>query len=65
MTVYDLADLYIESSENMQIWNLDTESTVFEGSFDEAKESDYADCTVCTFGIENGIIVINIDEETN
>ncbi|MDE5965853.1 MAG: hypothetical protein K2G89_03380 [Lachnospiraceae bacterium] len=65
MTVYDLANLYIESGETMQIWNLDTESTVFEGTFDEAKYSDYADCEVGSFGIENGIIVINIDEETN
>lgn len=60
MTVYDLTDLYIEQSEKMEIWNVETEQTVFTGSFDEAKESDYADCEVGTFGIESGKIVINI-----
>lgn len=60
MTVYELSDLYIESTEEMEIWNGSTEKTVFKGSFDEAKESDYAECEVGSFGIEDGIIVINI-----
>lgn len=63
MTVYDLADLYIESSEDMQIWDSETQETVFEGSFEESKGSEYADFEVGSFGIENGIIVINIDTE--
>lgn len=63
MTVYELADLYIESVEDMEIWNGNVEETVFKGTFDEAKESDYAECEVGSFGIENGIIVINIFED--
>lgn len=62
MTVYDLADLYVESSEEMQIRTVETEQIVFEGSFEEAKDSEYADCEVSSFGIEDGILVINIDE---
>lgn len=63
MTVYELADLYIESMEDMEIWDGAAEKTVFEGTFDEAIESDYAECEVGSFGIENGIIVINIFED--
>lgn len=63
MTVYELADLYIGSKEDMQIWNGSTEKTVFEGSFDGAKRSNYAEYEVGSFGIENGMIVINIFEE--
>lgn len=63
MTVYDLADLYIGTCENMQVWNFETEKTVFEGTFDEVKVSGYADSEVESFGIEDGIIVINIDEK--
>lgn len=60
MTVYDLADLYINDGEDMEIWNSETDETVFRGTFDEAKDSDFAYCEVSTFGIENGKIVINI-----
>lgn len=63
MTVYDLTDLYIDGMEDMQIWNGTTETTVFEGTLDEAKNSKYADYEVGSFGIENGIIVINIFED--
>lgn len=60
MTVYELADLYMRGAENMQIWSAETQETVFEGSFREAKESKYADCDVSSFSIEDEIIVINI-----
>ncbi len=60
MTLYELCDAYINDSEDMEIWDLEKEETVFSGSFDEAKESDYADCEIGTFGIEQGKIVINI-----
>lgn len=60
MAVYDLANLYINDGEDMEIWSSEEDKTVFRGTFDEVKDSDYADCEVETFGIENGIIVINI-----
>ena len=63
MSVYELANLYIEGSEDMQIWNGHTQVTVFEGAFDEAKYTKFADCEVLSFGIEDGILVINIDED--
>lgn len=59
-TVYDLCWLYIESNEEMTIWNLEAEMEVFRGSFDEAMLSDYSDVIVQSYGVENGIICINI-----
>lgn len=59
-TVYDLCWLYIEDSEEMTIWDLRTEAEVFRGPFDEAMLSDYSDMIVKSYGIENGIICINI-----
>lgn len=59
-TVYDLCWLYIVGCEEMTIWNLETETEVFRGSFDEAMLGDYSDIIVKSYGIENGIICINI-----
>ena len=63
--VYDLCNLYIEGTEDMKIWcAFDAENggdgIVFEGSFDEARMSDFASCEVESFGIELGVLVINI-----
>lgn len=59
-SVYDLCWLYIEDTEEMTIWDLATEKEVFKGIFNEAMFSDYSEYIVCSFGIENGIICINI-----
>ncbi len=59
-TVYDLCWLYIEDSEEMTIWDLATETEVFKGTYDEAMSSDYSDYSVCSYGVENGIVCINI-----
>jgi len=63
--VYDLCHLYVEGSEDMKIWcAFDAEDggdgIVFEGTFDEAMHSDFASCEVDSFGIECGILVVNI-----
>lgn len=63
MKVYELADLYDESSNYMQIWNIDTGNTIFEGSFEEATDSKYAECEVGNFGVMGGIVIIKIFEE--
>lgn len=60
MTVYEMCDAYIEGDEQVQIWSNDKESTVFEGTFNEAMDSDFSDEEVMSYGIENGIIVLNI-----
>lgn len=60
MTVYELAELYLEKGEEMQIWDVDSEANVFQGSFDEVMGSRYADTDVASFGIEDGMIVINV-----
>ena len=59
--VYDFCFLYIEDGENVAIWSAEEEKNVFEGTFREAMDSDYAYEEVNSFGIENGIICINID----
>lgn len=63
--VYDLCNLYIEGTEDMKIWcAFDAENggdgIVFDGTFDEARFSDFARCEVESFGIEFGVLVVNI-----
>lgn len=60
MTVYDLCSLYIEGCDDVIIYSFEADENVFEGTFDEAMRSEFADYDVETFGIENGIICINI-----
>lgn len=65
ITVYDLCNLYIESGETMRIWcEFDAgqggDGIVFEGTFSEAAHSDWEDCEVESFGIENGMLVVNV-----
>lgn len=62
ITVFDLCSLYIEYDEEVVIWNVQKEKEVFRGTFSEAMySSEFADYTVSSFGIENGIICVNID----
>ena len=60
MTVYDLCNAYINGGEGVEIWDTDKDSTVFIGTHDEATYSEYANKEVGSYGIENGIIAINI-----
>lgn len=59
--LYTLCELYLESSENMEVWDNETEKTVFSGTFHEAQFSEFSDAEVGSFGIENGVIVVNIN----
>ncbi len=52
--------MYIESSESVAIYSHDEERNVFHGTYNEAYFSEYADEEICSFGIEDGIICINI-----
>lgn len=60
MTVRELAELYIKSYENVEIWECASQETVYKGTFNEAEVCEYSDNEVTSFGIEDGIIVINI-----
>lgn len=59
-TVEDLAELYIEGSEEVRIWDIEKEENVYTGTFNDVVYTDFAEEEVASFGIENGIIVINI-----
>lgn len=59
ITVRDLASMAIDEDVICQIWTL-LHGTVFNGSFEEAKYSAYADKEVDNFQIEDGIFVMNI-----
>ena len=61
MTVEQLCELYIEDTDSVRIYGLEKGEDVFEGTYREAVYSDYADEEVCSFGVEGGIICINID----
>ena len=66
ITVYDLCNLYINDSENVRIWcaydaEMGGDGIVFEDTFNEVMfRSDWSDCVVESFGIENGVLVINV-----
>ena len=59
VTVRDLASMAIDEDVICQIWT-PLHGTVFNGSFEEAKYSAYADREVDNFQIEDGIFVMNI-----
>lgn len=59
ITVRDLASMAIDEDVVCQIWT-PLHETVFNGSFEEAKYSAYADREVDNFQIEDGIFVMNI-----
>lgn len=59
ITVRDLASMAIDEDVVCQIWT-PLHGTVFNGSFEEAKYSAYADREVDNFQVEDGIFVMNI-----
>ena len=65
LTVYDLCNLYVEGRDIMVIWceyaaEHDGDGIVFEGTFNQAIRSDWAECKVESFGIEEGTLVVNV-----
>lgn len=59
ITVRDLASMALDEDIVCQIW-APLHGTVFDGSFDEARDSDYADREVDSFQIKDGVFVMNI-----
>ena len=59
ITVRDLANLSLDEDLVCQIWT-PKYGTVFSGSFEEAKDSDYADREVDSFQVEDSVFVMNI-----
>lgn len=59
ITVRDLANLSLDEDLVCQIWT-PLYGTVFNGSFEEAKYSAYADIEIDNFQIEDGVFVMNI-----
>jgi hypothetical protein len=59
ITVKDLASMAIDEDVVCQIWT-PLHGTVFNGSFEEAKYSAYADREVDNFQVEDGIFVMNV-----
>lgn len=59
ITVRDLANMALDEYASCQIWT-PLRGTVFSGSFEEAKDSNYADIIVDNFQIEDGVFVMNV-----
>lgn len=59
ITVRDLVGMALDEYATCQIWT-PLWGTVFNGSFEEAKASDYADMEVGSFQVEDGVFVMNI-----
>ena len=59
ITVRDLAGMALDEYATCQIWT-PLRGTVFNGSFEVAKASDYADIIVDNFQVEDGVFVMNV-----
>jgi hypothetical protein len=59
ITVRELASMALDEYAMCQIWSA-LRGTVFNGSFEEAKSSEYADIIVDSFQIEDGVFIMNI-----
>ena len=59
ITAKDLASMAIDEDVVCQIWT-PLHGTVFNGSFEEAKYSAYADREIDNFQVEDGVFVMNI-----
>lgn len=60
VTVGQFCNLYIEDTAKVRIWSLEQEKVLFEGTYRDAQNSEYADEVIGSFGIEDGINCINI-----
>ena len=59
ITVRELASMALDEDVTCQIWTPQY-GTVFNGSFEEAKYSVYADREIDNFQVEDGVFVMNI-----
>lgn len=59
ITVRELASMALDEDAMCQIWTPQY-GTVFNGSFEEAKYSAYADREIDNFQVEDGVFVMNI-----
>lgn len=59
ITVRELASMALDEYAMCQIWT-PQHGTVFNGSFEEAKYSAYADREIDSFQVEDGVFVMNI-----
>ena len=59
ITVRELAGMALDEYAMCQIWSALC-GTVFSGSFEEAKSSEYADIIVDNFQIEDDVFVMNV-----
>lgn len=62
MTVDELCYLYIEPTEEMTVYDIESGKDIFVGTFDDARD-EYGYYEVESFGIERGKICINISVE--
>ena len=60
VTVGQFCSLYIEETEKVKIWSLEQEKVLYEGTYRDAMNSEYADEVIESFGIEEGLNCINI-----
>lgn len=65
VTVYDLMYLCCTDYATVEIYDLTTNKTVFEGMVDDVKYSEYSDYGVCSFEMSEKpwCMVINIETE--
>ena len=60
MTVYDFCDMCACNMDELDVFSIDGEQTVFSGTYDDAMYSQYADEEVQSFEVDGGKLVLNI-----
>lgn len=61
LDVYSLCGYALDEWESVKIYSIDRNEEVFEGTFEEARDSEYADCEIMSFEVVDGIFSINIE----
>jgi hypothetical protein len=60
MTVSDFCSLYIEDTDDATIWGLEANEEIACGTIRELMYCEYSSEIVQSYGIENGILCLNI-----
>lgn len=60
MTIYDFCDLCTSEVE-VSIYDLNTDTTVFEGDTSDAMYSGYADYELMSFDVDGNALCLNIE----
>lgn len=62
MTIYDFLDWALDDFMQVIIYDFATDSEIWSGTADEAKDN-YSNLAICSWEVNNNTITINIDSD--